>query len=834
MGVGQRNKARDLGEIPFVVDICEATCEEYTIIFAETTWPRYILKPLTRQNIINWVGSNDCEYCNSTEIYYQNKECLLEFECTGRFFSCIDHVKPINNQFHEVIPDDHPTPKVIKRNLNNSTVYENNNKTDEPSSTPNEEVEALMFNVHLIYNNLNDASNANNKELKNNDKIICKYAEIVCNDDGIKEETTSKRFENTDRYFYDNSTSFLNISIDRDETSPLQPIFTGYFPEVSKKALFSYENDFKYQKTASLKCPILKNDTSKCSMNKSIHVYIKSTYIQNNTKTYYPNCTMDTKIIHNAFNLICDNVSFGKYNKHLKLTSNPDLKQAPTPISDGTDKQDIRSLSCQIMEFKDFPTNKGLDNSSEIYFENCSKNHSWNLITDVSDKGKTTNITSKKYINIIVNDIANCTQNQTLNIQKGKFIDFEVNDNIQHILKNDEVEINLPNCMDNSTVNSTKNIPETKVDLTIFLKNEPLNASGLKLLNRASKDTNETEKLFLQCGRSKMFNNKTMKTRTVLQCDTIDLKDLLIPENNTAFNLNTTQDHRLWKCKIIEFIDSSPSKGKITETYFNDCFKGNNKEKNELIPFNPDLLKKDNTNSKNLIKIIIKENSNCTQNPALNIQRGKLVDFEGNNEIASVLENDIVEINISNCIKINQSLTSSTDKLPEAKVDITIFLKNESLNASDLMLLKQMIERALECENIDPNKIIILPTNTDVKQKNIKDTATDNANKSQKNYIDDSKTITKDIQNKNIGEKDKREIQNYNTFNRKKYLNKPGKQENLVQEEVEVEKIILITLTAIAGTSSLLILAMRFCKKPGHEYNPAATREPGVDEETAF
>ncbi|KAH9629852.1 hypothetical protein HF086_011502, partial [Spodoptera exigua] len=779
-------------QIPFVVDICEATCEEYTIIFSETTWPRYILKPLTR------------------------------------FFSCIDHVKPINNQFHEVIPDDHPTPKVIKRNLNNSTVYENSNKTDEPISTPNEEDEALMFNVHLIYNNLNDASNAKNKELKNNDQIICKYAEIVCNDDGTTDETTSKRFENTDRYFYDNSTSFLNISIDRDETSPLQPIFTGYFPEVSKKALFSYENDFKYQKTASLKCPILKNDTSKCSMNKSIHVYIKSTYIQNNTKTYYPNCTMDTKIIHNAFNLICDNVSFGKYNKHLKLTSNPDLKQTPTPISDGTEKQDIRSLSCQIMEFKDFPTNKGLDNSSEIYFENCSKNHSWKSITDVSEKGKTTNITSKNYINIIVNDIANCTHNQTLNIQQGKFINFEVNDNIQHILKNDEVEINLPNCMDNSTVNSTKNIPETKVDLTIFLKNEPINGSSLKLLNRAPKDTNETEKLFLQCGRSKMFNNKTMKTRAVLQCDTIDLKDLLIPENNTAFNLNTTQDHRLWKCKIIEFKDSSPSKGKITETYFNDCFKGNNKEKNELIPFNPDLLKKDYTNSKNLIKIIMNENFNCTQNPALNIQQGKLVDFEGNNEIASVLENDIVEINISNCIKINQSLTTSTDKLREAKVDITIFLKNESLNASDLMLVNKIPKpkqketdgrerlflrccrsdvhnnktikntTALECENIDPNKIIILPTNTDVKQKNIKDTATDNANKSQKNNIDDSKTITKDIQNKNIGEKDKREIQNYNTFNRKKYLNKPGKQENLVQEEVEVEKIILITLTAIA------------------------------------
>ncbi|XP_022825630.1 reticulocyte-binding protein 2 homolog a-like isoform X2 [Spodoptera litura] len=943
-----------------------------------------------------------------------------------------------------------------------------------------------MFNVHLFYNNVDDkldVSSTNNKKLKMHDNIRCRYAEIVCNNKESLENNTSVYFGNTDSNFHDNSTIFIDLSIDRDETSPLQPIFTGYFPELSKEDLSSYENDFKDLKTASLKCPILKNDTDKCDKSKSVHIHINTNYIQNNTKTNYPNCTMDTATIHSTFNLICNNVTFAKYNTQLKFTSKPEVKKTPTPISDG--KQDPRSWSCEMIGFL---TTKGLDNDfSEINFKKCFKDLSNTNTSTAGDKNdvksteidvlkndNTTDVNLRKLIKIIINENGNCTQNlDFLNLQRGKFIDFGVTK--QNVFKNDEIEINLSNCMkvkkftlndtdklphknleiiissknkslnafelkllnrstnqkgeteriflgcdhsnnpnnktnqnitvlqcesidakdlivpenttrdhrswncqipkvkdslitkrrnnhineidfnnclkdsslssneiannkeknklisskphflekvnttdknskklikiimnentnctkipslklqhgkffdfgvksyernvlendvveinlsnclkaNYSTMNDTNKLTQEKdniVDMTIFLKNESLNAADLKLLNGAPKEINESEKLILRCDRS---NNSNNKTSTELQCETIDLKDLKMLENNIDINQDITQDDQGWNCQIIEFNSSLSSTGKIKKTYFKDCFKSNSKEKNELTSSKPDLVNKYNItdiNPKKLIKIIMRENINCTQNIALNIQHGKLVDFGVTK--SNVLENDIVEINLSNCIKSKQSTINSTDKL--LTTEMTIFLKNESLNASDLKLLNNVPKqerketdgndrlflrcdssnvpnskttnrnKALECETIELKDLIKLENSRDINQNITKDTSIDNNNndKNEKKNVEGNKTFTK-----NIGEKDKRDIQNLITFNRKKDVNKLGKAENLNVEDVDVEKIILITLAAIAGTSTLLLLALRFCKKPGHHYNPAATREPAVDEETAF
>ncbi|CAH1646916.1 unnamed protein product [Spodoptera littoralis] len=1064
--------------VPFVLDECEATCEEYTIILEERTCPRYIIKPLTHHEILNWVGTNND--CNSTEIYNENKECLLEFECLGSVLTCIDHIKLTNKQSHIEL---HQTPEVNKRSLSNGTMYVNNNKTEEPNTTLNENDGTSMFNVHLFYKNVDDkldVSSTNNKKMKMHDNIRCRYAEIVCNNKESSENNTSEYFGNTDSYFHDNSTIFIDISIDRDETSPLQPIFTGYFPELSKEALSSYENDFKDLKTASLKCPILKNDTNKCDKSKSVHIHINTNYIQNNTKTNYPNCTMGTTVIHNTFNLICNNVTFAKYNKQLKFTSKPEVKQTPTPISDG--KQDPRSWSCQIIDlfktkglgydfsiinfkncFKglsitntttakdkndvkssqtdllkndnttdvnlkklvniiinknanctqnldvlnlqrgkliDFGVNKqnifkngkieinlsncirvknstlndtdklppknleiiiSLKNKSlnafdlkllnrstnqkgetEIMFllcehsnnpnnktnknitalqcetidakdlivpENTTQDHrSWNcqvkdyLITkrrnnhfneidfidclkdlslsskdtdnnlekkelisskpDLSEKVNTTDRNAKKLIKIIMNENTNCTKNPSLKLRHGKFFDFGVKNYERNVLENDVVEINLSNCIkvNYSTMNDTDKLTKEKdniVDMTIFLKNKSLNAADLKLLNGAPKEINKTERLIMRCDHS---NNSNNKTSTVLQCVTIDSKDLKMLENNTDLNQDIkTHDDRGWNCQIIEFKASISSTGKVKETYFKDCFKGNSKEKNELTSSKPDLVKKyinTDMNPKKLIKIIMKENVNCTQNIGLNIQHGKFVDFGMTK--SNVLENDTIEINLSNCIKSKQSTINSTDRL--FTTEMTIFLKNESLNASDLKLLNNFPKqernetdgndrlflrcdssnvphskstnssKALECETIELKDLIKLKNIKDINQNITKDTTTDNSNdKNEKKNVEGNKTFTKDI-----GEKDKRDIQNLITFNRKKDVNKLGKAENLHVDDVDVEKIILITLAAIAGTSTLLLLALRFCKKPGHHYNPAATREPAADEETAF
>lgn len=190
--------------------MCGATCDEYTIIFEENTCPRYRIKPLTHDEILNWIGKNDD--CNTSkiynEIYNENKECLLEFQCLNNYISCLEHVIPKNIQSHAVIPDNHGTRKVIRGNLNNNTSYVNNNSTL-PNTTLNEEDEISMFNVHLIYNNVNDAldvSSIKNKKMKMHDKVICQYVEIVCNN---AEKKPSIPFGSTDSYFHNASTVFF-------------------------------------------------------------------------------------------------------------------------------------------------------------------------------------------------------------------------------------------------------------------------------------------------------------------------------------------------------------------------------------------------------------------------------------------------------------------------------------------------------------------------------------------------------------------------------------------------------------------------------------------------
>ncbi|KAJ8733545.1 hypothetical protein PYW08_001843 [Mythimna loreyi] len=290
--------------ISIVIDVSEAECGEYFVVLEENICPdgtHYTATPLKKENII-W--DNVTYPCGSTVTQF-GKECLVEFNYESEPNTTCLPAK--NNQNHistagyDSEKSSTPSPNV--------TVKPNQNQSNKKMSAPMVDVNLNFINENNIPNSPDTGKTTQNETMRFvNAKIFCfdelKHAnEYLCN---IKNDTHNTELEST-----------LLILIDRDETSSIQPIFTGYF-STSNDSSKNYKGNFKDLKTVSIECSITKHYN--CKENIQINMYIEVNYIENNTITKYPNCIQNMINSENVINIKCEDVLFAKHNQHIYKT----------------------------------------------------------------------------------------------------------------------------------------------------------------------------------------------------------------------------------------------------------------------------------------------------------------------------------------------------------------------------------------------------------------------------------------------------------------------------------------------------------------------------------
>lgn len=539
--------------------------------------------------------------CNSTEKDPGKKKCLVDFKCMGTVTNCQYHIKKVNHQSHTFIDD--RTVKPITTTTEAIHVPQGNITVDEkPHHTMNEELTASTYDVNLIY--INDSvMQESSKSRGENCTVVCDHAESVCIGGEKSENDSLSDIKNIHT---------LEIEINRDETSPVQPLFTGHFPESSKNKTKNYKNHFKYLITGSLSCSSLKYKNCKNNSSKQFNVYIKANCIENDTITKYPNCTKNLITAENVKNhvyLKCEDISFAKHNLRIvqtlptsspKLTTwNCQITEFNTPSSkeQRIENNKIHFYNCSNKtkiisnknKYKDINITPILDNKT-INIDNFStKNHIELEKTDISiGKGKKSKDLSSQanpenIITILITEQPNnCSDISNFNINEGKFIYLGTNNNTEKIVQNNHVEIILSNCINvsSSTVNETQ--PPSKVDLNIILINESLSTSNLKHFNGTPKDLTVKRGILLTCDHTNidLDNNKT-----VLNCKSIDLNLYNITgiemtplnqtsDDTTAIASKTKQEVSSWNCQIFESNDTLSSKEQHSEKgklYFKNC-----------------------------------------------------------------------------------------------------------------------------------------------------------------------------------------------------------------------------------------------------------------------
>ncbi|XP_021198271.3 putative uncharacterized protein DDB_G0282133 [Helicoverpa armigera] len=867
---------------------CDAKCDQYYLIVKESSCPRENLRPQKIRDI-DW--DEITVPCNSTdpEVIPFNKECVLEVEYHDTSIGCTKHVKKTNYQTHTTIPDERITITDRYKNIRLLTTTSMTPRADEietahKNETTNEEIDKSLYDVNVIYiNDMENDMNTSHSIAETNNthgEVNCDYAETICGGEGKTENGLNET---------------LKITILRDEKSPVQPIFTGYFFNDSNTYLAPPFKDFK---SVNITCNILKHYNCNANIDKKsvkeVNIYIKTNYVENNTVSKYFNCTNNfTNRINDSLDLKCNNTDFAEHNKFPLLNPHPNVTTTEKPVN--------------VTEQKilDRIPNSTLDNPINI------AKYDLNLIYLNEDEDNVSNSTQQTiscaYANI-------CSDTDNPDIETAKSLQMSIN-------RDDTSPIQpiFTGYFDNHTKIQTdsliKYFKSVTLECAILIRSsckQNIGDETIKDINIYLKSNyvqNNTITRYPNCTKNSM--SSTSNNTLNFQCEDISFAEhnphiLLTPQlvNKT----NEVKSDNKTDGKIIRRICVAEENAN-NEIYFDNCsndlhfdtainetthqkYQGNDNSTatdnfgNATIkPLNP-------VTNDYLIQFLMPANDNCTKNLGQSIYKGKII----NSGISGTrtLGTETFELQLSNCTGSNH--TNNTQ--PHIQNELVIFLQEPALNSSNTKLFNEFLKEAkekqniilqcdllkqnsstntatdrniLKCLSIDLNNHVNTTDNKITKEEkkvhvnSVRNcTTSKDGCKTNKNNANDKRNCTAsdvDCKLNNTRYKDnarkevidnkevKKEVRNYaevkpdyskGTFNRRTDIVNGAMKSKNSEEYNEVEKILLIGLSSLAGVSMVVVLALKFRRKsePSEESDspPASAARQNVAEmdETAF
>ncbi|XP_047022797.1 putative uncharacterized protein DDB_G0282133 [Helicoverpa zea] len=870
----------------YVLEKCDAKCDQYYLIVKESSCPRENLRP-QKISDIDW--DEITVPCNSTdpEVIPFNKECVLEVEYHDTSLGCTKHVKKTNYQTHTTIPDERITIADRYKNIKLSTTTSMTPRADEieiayKNETTNEEIDTSVYDVNIIYiNDMENDMNTSHSIAETNNthgEVNCDHAETICGGDGKKDNYKVNGSNETP--------GTVKIMILRNEKSPVQPIFTGYFFNNSDTHLATPLKDFK---SVNIICNILKHYNCNANIDrkpvKEVNIYLKTSYVQNNTVTKYFNCTNNfTSEMNNSLDLKCNNTDFAEHNK-LTLLTHPNVTTTEKPVN-VTEQKILDRIPNSTL---DSPINVAKYDLNLIYLNENDDNVS----------NSTQQTISCAYANI-------CSDTDNPEIETAKSLQMSIN--------RDDTSLIQPiftGYFDNHTKIQTDSLIKyfkyVTLECAILIRSsckQNIGDGTIKDINIYLKSNyvqNNTITRYPNCTKNlKSTSNNTLN----FQCDDISFAEhnphiLLTPQllNKT----NEVKSDNKTDVKIIRRVCVA-EENVNNEIYFDNC----SNDLNFDTAINETTYKNHQNNTNNtvadnfgnsttkpfsamtneyLIQFLIPANDNCTKNLGQSILKGKII-TSGNSGTKTY------ELHLSNCTKSNTNNTqtqkeliiflqepasnssnseSFNESLKEEKQNIILqcdLLKRNSStnNATDRNILRCLSvdldnhvnttdnKITKEEKKVHVNSVRNCTSKTDCKtnKTHVKNNANDNRNctaseadckTNNTRYKDNARKEV--IDNKEV----KKEVRNYaevkpdyskGTFNRRTDIVNGAMKGRNSEEYNEVEKILLIGLSSLAGVSMVVVLALKFRRKsePSDESvsPPASAARPNVAEmdETAF